>query len=927
MQLKRRFGLRRRVTRALVTSLALGLGSVWLVPQVQAADRVEARKYFQAGMALIQAKQYTEGIGLLDKAYQILPHPSVLYNIARAYFDAGRYQESITYLERYLQTDPPDRAEAENLLSDARARLEDQFRSSAEEEKPAATRPVASAPSPQRSVASPELVAVANDLKSLTLKLNAMIEQGNALTEGSADPAPASTGQPGQQDSASGAEGVLEEAGVGETEEGEGEDVTAPAPGTRSLADPYAPVVVTSSRYAQSPLDAPNALTVIQGDELRRSGAHSIAEILRQVPGMSVMATSPSDYNIGIRGFNTTLANKVLVLVDGRSVYLDFVGATLWPLLSISPSDVERIEIIRGPGAALYGANAFSGVINIITRAPGASDDKTSVTLRGGIPDWSGGDFHVTGRQGRSAFRASLGFDRIERWSLEVDPEREDYETLAPDPQRASSINRFDARVDQRLAEKVFLSLSGGFASGQAEFQALGALRDYFVDGTSSYLRADVVLPQDVTLRAFWNRADFLAAPWTKPVGGYDLTSHPLSDIVDVEAGWSKEVEWGVTHRLNMGVGYRRKSIEWEWLDDGHVENHFNVFVQDELKFSDALAGTFSLRYDHHPVLANLTDGSPIDKAPFSPRAALVYRLNETRSVHGSLGTAFRTPTFLENYIAQPIPTSNDAVVVLNRGNLQLRPERILSFEVGYLELPSDGKYELEATAYVNGVGSLIGLGAITFNPALAALDSEGYWYAGETGFINEDARFISVGGELAGTVYPYAGLELSGNYAYNYVAKLQADDADADSSGDGGQVVIGQVVEGCDAEARDCSVSPHRFALNARYRFPQGVALGMDFQLTTRQIWGLRSYTPEGQVLIDYVPVPTYQWFGLRVDYRSPDGRFEAGVRTTNLLGAMLGIESGDPQAFETPAGTHREYPLGQAIPALVSAFTSWRF
>src|SRR5207237_6043474 len=126
--------------------------------------------------------------------------------------------------------------------------------------------------------------------------------------------------------------------------------------------------VVTASARSSSESKTPASLTIISEDEIRMSGAATIPEILRRVPGIDVAEMNPSDTNISIRGFNRRVANKVLVLVDGRSVYQDFLGTTLWPLLDVAVQDIARIEVIRGPGSALYGANAYAGVVNIITK-------------------------------------------------------------------------------------------------------------------------------------------------------------------------------------------------------------------------------------------------------------------------------------------------------------------------------------------------------------------------------------------------------------------------------------------------------------------------------------------------------------------------------------------------------------------------------
>ena len=131
-------------------------------------------------------------------------------------------------------------------------------------------------------------------------------------------------------------------------------------------------VVVTASKHGQKITEAPAAVTVLTSDDIQASGAVSVADVFRRVPGLDFIQISARDYNINARGFNGALSRRLLVLVDGRSVYLDLMGFTLWDTLPVSLDEIERIEVVRGPGSALYGANASSGVVNIITKAPDA---------------------------------------------------------------------------------------------------------------------------------------------------------------------------------------------------------------------------------------------------------------------------------------------------------------------------------------------------------------------------------------------------------------------------------------------------------------------------------------------------------------------------------------------------------------------------
>ncbi|HVT36573.1 MAG TPA: TonB-dependent receptor plug domain-containing protein, partial [Nevskiaceae bacterium] len=129
-------------------------------------------------------------------------------------------------------------------------------------------------------------------------------------------------------------------------------------------------ITVTSvAKKAENLIDAAAAVTALSADDLRRSGAGSVAEALRMVPGMDVAAVDASQWAISARGFNELYANNLLVLVDGRAVYTPVFAGTYWDLQQSMLQDLDRIETIRGPGGTLWGANAVNGVINVVSRS------------------------------------------------------------------------------------------------------------------------------------------------------------------------------------------------------------------------------------------------------------------------------------------------------------------------------------------------------------------------------------------------------------------------------------------------------------------------------------------------------------------------------------------------------------------------------
>src|SRR5438270_318029 len=135
--------------------------------------------------------------------------------------------------------------------------------------------------------------------------------------------------------------------------------------------------ITSVSRHAERLSDAPAAIFVITGEDIRRSGATRLPEALRLAPNLEVARVGASSYAISARGFNSTTANKLLVLIDGRAVYTPLYSGVFWDAQDVMLEDVERIEVISGPGATLWGANAVNGVINVIT--------KPATATRGGL--------------------------------------------------------------------------------------------------------------------------------------------------------------------------------------------------------------------------------------------------------------------------------------------------------------------------------------------------------------------------------------------------------------------------------------------------------------------------------------------------------------------------------------------------------------
>src|ERR1700704_5919841 len=161
--------------------------------------------------------------------------------------------------------------------------------------------------------------------------------------------------------------------------------------------------VTSVSKRAQKLADAAAAIFVITQDDIRRSGASSIPEALRMVPGLQVARIDENKWAIGSRGFNGRFDNKLLVLIDGRSVYTPLFSGVYWNVQDVMLEDVDRIEVIRGPGATLWGANAVDGVINIITKKAKATQSAV-VTAGAGTEERAAGGARYGGKVGDNTY-------------------------------------------------------------------------------------------------------------------------------------------------------------------------------------------------------------------------------------------------------------------------------------------------------------------------------------------------------------------------------------------------------------------------------------------------------------------------------------------------------------------------------------------
>jgi len=497
-------------------------------------------------------------------------------------------------------------------------------------------------------------------------------------------------------------------------------------------------LVEGASRTPETVLEAPAAVSVIEPSAKRAASLAGQPPVaLSTVPGLDVVQSGVNDFNVNTRGFNSTLARNVLVLQDGRDVSVPFLGSQEWAALSQPPDEIERIEVVRGPGSALYGANAFSGVINL-TSATVRDAVGTKATLGGGeLGTWRGDARHaaVFGA-GRFGYRVNLGYSRSDSWTRSrTRPDGQDFATEYR-PATDSSVNpplpgfeltplngqARDPATGQALGQPK--SLTSAYGSGRLDYYAdngtmvtlEGGLADtrneVFVTGIGRVQVIDALRP--------WSRLA-LATSAFKLAAWYTGRSARQPEILlssgrpirDESAVFQLEGQYGTQFARQRG-----QLIVGASARDAHVDTKRTLMGPQDDDRSDRYYSTYAqLEFLVHPkvriVGATRWDRSDLFNAEVSPKAAVVFMPSPRQAIRFGVNRAFLTPSQIEFFLniqpaiqnllpletalrASPLGPSLDSVPngqlfdssagvsVLARGNPELVPERVTSWEGGY---------------------------------------------------------------------------------------------------------------------------------------------------------------------------------------------------------------------------------------------------
>lgn len=428
--------------------------------------------------------------------------------------------------------------------------------------------------------------------------------------------------------------------------------------------------ITTVSRKAESAWKTAAAIHVITQEDIHRSGATTIPEALRLAPGLNVAQIDSRNWAVSSRGFNDFFANKLLVLMDGRSVYTPLFSGVFWDVQDTLLEDIERIEVIRGPGASLWGANAVNGIINIITKsakdsqgtlisAGAGTEERGFGTIRHGgmINEWAFYRVYAkyNNRDESRKLNGTRGVDDWDVWRggfrLDLDPWQKSNFTVQGDV--------YSGSVGQ--SQTLFTPLETDH-SGDGRMSGGNLLGNW---------RHEFSADSDFSLSLYYDRTD-----------REDTVHHEVRDTGDVD--FQHRLQLGERHDLMWGLGYRntrddisdgRKGSRAIMFSPGSQSDQlFSTFLQDDITLiEDKLRLTVGSKFEHN----DYTDFE------WQPSGRVSWTPTEQHTLWGAVSRAVRTPARFEHTVDAwflPIPPGGSKLV----GNPEFTSEKVIAYELGY---------------------------------------------------------------------------------------------------------------------------------------------------------------------------------------------------------------------------------------------------
>ena len=451
--------------------------------------------------------------------------------------------------------------------------------------------------------------------------------------------------------------------------------------------------VTTASRSPVKVARTPAAIHVLTQEDIRRSGATSIPEVLRLAPGVEVARIDTVKWSLGIRGFGGRLSRAVLVLIDGRSVYSPLHAGVFWEVQDTLLQDVDRIEIIRGPGATIWGPNAVNGVINIITKsakdtrgglvATGAGNDQRFSDFRYGAGNGRNLDYRVYGKvfnRTPEFHRDNIRFDdwQMGRTGFRVDWDlnSRDAVTLQGDLYKGSIGERL--QIGRAPTEPPAIVQQDGHISGG---NVLGRWRRQLRDGS------------DFQVQTYYDRTDRRSVNFVEMRDTFDVDF-----LHHVPMARRHDIIWGAGARFSSG---RIPQVvpTTVFTPNNRLDQMYTAFVQDEISLAENRLW--------------LTIGSKFLRTSFAafepqPSARLLWTPSDRQTLWAAVTRAVRTPSDVERSLGgSGFVAANPPIFSRVTPNQDFVSEKLVGYEAGYRSL-LDPKLYVDITAFHNRYSDLL---------------------------------------------------------------------------------------------------------------------------------------------------------------------------------------------------------------------------
>lgn len=648
--------------------------------------------------------------------------------------------------------------------------------------------------------------------------------------------------------------------------------------------------VYGASRRNEKITEAPSAVSVIGMEEIRlKSNSGDVPKLLESQPGVDLVQSGVDDFNLNTRGFNSSVTRRVLVLLDGRDLGAAFLGQQEWGAISYPLEDISNVEFVRGPGSALFGTNAFNGVLNISTFSPQQALG-TKVKLSGGELSMFRGDIRNAGLLGAGfSYKINIGYLQSKNWNKNRITPPFEYPGLDPELREITdgSLKRTygSARLDYQLANGSIFTAEGGITVVENDVIVTGIGRLNVLKGSRPWGKLNY--SSEHLFISAWGQSR------TTPGDIYSLASG--GKLIENSTLYQIEGQYNYSffqEKLRVVVGASQKI--------GHVD--MEETAMEGTRDYTITGGYAQLEYKPLDqlkfVVTGRGDRTSYEKARFSPRFAAVWSFLPNHSLRVSFNKAFLLPSISE-YFLRVLAGGADlgelginpggTTFVYAMGNTELVPERIEGYEVGYKGIFLDNKLFITLDGYVNKVEDFITDLLQGVNPAfpfggapagLADLIQNG---SPENGIPALPGLTILPSGETA-IVISYAnkglvnerGLELGFNYYITDEFLISANwsyfDFDIEEQQEGDKLLPNN--------------PKNKFGYSIRYTNPNG----FDAEFSGRSIqafdWAAGVFAGR---------IPEYHLFNLSAGYQITQ-RYRAGLTVTNLF---------DRQAYQIFGGS----------------------